>query len=293
MDFSSSEVFPQIVIAIVLTLVIFIVYMVAEQINSMWNGYAKARIPVYEMTSSGFDERVFLQDDTNPVNPSGSVKTLRLYPSENQLTGIEFSYTSFIYINPDSDDGTLGWKSIFVKGYQTGPMPLMAPGVFVCSNNYDNGSPTLRIVMNTYDNWLNTIDVLQIPFKKWFHLAIILHKNTLEVYINGNLSNKMTFKGTLPYQNYQPLVIFPKAKLNNDFDNSSGSSPLRGIPPGDNMVVSGPFSGIVSNLFYFSYALTYSEIMEMMNMGPSKNIDNKSQDLPPYLIDSWWTQQKC
>ena len=302
MDFSSSDTFSQIVMAVAITIVVFIVYMVAEQLNRLSNGYAKARVAVYPLTSSGSDMKVTLQDESNPVRDrtdpaTGEVdytrRTRFLSPSENQLTGIEFSYTTFIYIKPENDDGTLGWKSVFIKGYESGDMPLLAPGVFVSSNNYENGSPILRIVMNTYDNWFNTIDVHQIPFRKWFHLAIVLHKNTLEVYINGNLSNKLNFKGTLPYQNYQPLVIYPQCKLlSPDFDNSSGNTSKRGIPPGDNMVVSGPFTGFVSNLYYFSYALTYSEIMEMLNMGPSTKVDTSGLDAPPYLIDSWWTQQR-
>ena len=287
MDFSSSEVFPQIVISLIIVSVIFFVYIIVEQIYRAWFAFSSVRIPILNCTaSSGV-----------PIPPSNTI----LPYSENQLTGIEFSYTGFVYISSDTDDGTDGWRTIFYKGYTgtgTSMSQLLAPGVFVSSANSGNSSPTLRVVMNTYDNWFNTIDVDQIPFNKWFHLAIVLRKNSLEVYINGNLASKKSFNGTLPYQNYEPLNIFPNMKTPTTvFDNTQNNptSSSMGIPPGESMTVNGKFSGFLSNLYYFSYAVTYSEIQAMLNMGPSSStcsVNGGNLDQPPYLIDTWWTQQK-
>ena len=233
---------------------------------------------------------------------SGSSAYLPLLLSENQLTGIEFSYTTFIYIHPDSDDGTNTFKTIFYKGYETSPFPLLGPGVFVSAANSTNAAPTLRIVMNSYESWFNHVDVEQITFGKWFHLALVLRKNALEVYVNGNLTKKASFKGTLPYQNYQPLVLFPNSVAGSGqiltsslFDNSSGGNTSKemGIPPGENMAISGKFSGYISNMYYFGYAITFSEIQAMMSMGPSPKFDLTNMDTPPYLIDSWWTNQRA
>ena len=300
MNVNSTDVFPQLIIALIITTAVFILYLTSEQLYILWKGLSKVRVPVLPMTIvPGSDTKVFLQEPPPEGNVDrGNTKHLNLAPSENQLTGIEFSYTTFIYIMPDTDSGHVGWKTIFYKGYQTtkdsGAFPLLAPGVFISSNNGPNDAPTLRVVLNTYDSWFNTVDVQQVPFKKWVHLAIVLRQNSLEVYINGNLANKANFKGTLPYQNYQPLVILPEAELGTGFDNSaSGSSGSKhGVPVGDTMVMNGKFTGYVSNLYYFGYAITYAEIIGMMNMGPSSEIDSMSQDLPPYLIDSWWTQMK-
>ena len=186
-------------------------------------------------------------------------------------------------------------------------MPLLSPGVFVSSANSDNGSPTLRIVMNSYDSWFNSVDIPQITFNKWFHLAIVLRRNNMEVYIDGNLATTMPFKGTLPYQNYQPLVLFPNSVANTlqvygsvgstaptSFDNTSGEdSNVMGLASGQSMVVTGKFSGYISNMFYYGYALTYSEIQAAMAMGPSSQFDNTNMDNPPYLIDSWWTNTRA
>ena len=292
MDFNSSEVFPQIVIALIIVAVIFFAYMMVEQIYKAWFGYKGARVPILDSTCPSGNPQYFRQDPTNPSN------TAILNYSENQLTGIEFSYTTFIYISTDTDDGSNGWKTVFYKGYETSPMPLLGPGVFVSGSNGANNSPVLRVVMNTYDGWFNIVDVEQIPFNKWFHLAVVLRKNTLEVYVNGNLASRKSFNGTLPYQNYETLTVFPKVTTPYTlFDNTNNNptTPSMGVPPGENMTVSGKFSGFISNLYYFSYAVTYSEIQSMLNMGPSSKTCSANAgglDQPPYLIDSWWTQQK-
>jgi len=292
MDSSSSGVFPQILMAIIIAFVIFFIYMMVEQMYKAWYAFKGARVAILDSTCPSGNPQMFRQDPSNPSN------TVILPYSENQLTGIEFSYTSFIYVNSNTDDGSDGWKTIFYKGYETGPSPLLGPGVFVSGSNAKNNSPTLRVVMNTYDSWFNVTDVEQIPFNKWFHLAIVLRNNSLEVYINGNLAKKTTFNGTLPYQNYETLTVFPTVRtpftlFDNTQNNPTTSS--MGIPPGENMTVSGTFAGFISNLYYFSYAVTYSEIQAMLNMGPSSktcSTNTNALDRPPYLIDSWWTQQR-
>jgi hypothetical protein len=61
---------------------------------------------------------------------------------------------------------------------------------------------------------------------------------------------------------------------------------------GRDLNIFGAVKGFVSNLNYFSYALGYSEIQELMNQGPSSKIDSSLNltDVPPYLADNWWIQ---
>jgi hypothetical protein len=149
--------------------------------------------------------------------------------------------------------------------------------------------------MNSYANWFNKVDINQIPINKWFHLVVSVYRNTLYVYVNGNLANKYTFTGSLPYQNYQPLNIFPSFRTsnNNDFDNTGSSGETkRGIPAGHSFVINGPAVGYVSNIMYYRYGISYSEIQSLLNAGPSNEMDTGDLALPPYLIDTWWTQQK-
>jgi hypothetical protein len=50
--------------------------------------------------------------------------------------------------------------------------------------------------------------------------------------------------------------------------------------------------GMISRLNYFSYALCYAEIQQLMNEGPSSKIESALTvtNIPPYLDDTWWTQ---
>jgi hypothetical protein len=89
-------------------------------------------------------------------------------------------------------------------------------------------------------------------------------------------------------------MVLPSFKNvgNNDLNNSAGNSTLRGLPPGENFIINGAINGFVSNIIYYSYAIGYSEIQSLMNMGPSTQMDTQNMTIPPYLIDTWWTQQR-
>jgi len=285
MDTTSQDIFPQILIALVIAAVIFFIYMFVEKIYTSYLKYDSVRTEVYPFT--GNQSKSFPQNPNNKENKT-------LYVSDNQLTGIEFTYTAFVYISDDTDSSEEGWRTVFYKGYESGPFPLCGPGVFVSSSSNTNSAPTLRIIMNTYEKWFNAIDVKQIPFNKWFHLAIVIRKNAMEVYVNGNIASKHSFNGTLPYQNYQSLNLFSNNKLTSaNFKNdSSNTIDKSGIPPGENFVINGKASGYISNVTYYRYAASYSEIQADMAKGPSKEMDLSSMDQPPYLIDTWWTQIK-
>ena len=288
MDLSSTDIFPQILISIIIVAAVFFIYMILETLYRAYLSYSGARIAVYPVT--GNKTKVIQQDPRRP-----NAMTLAL--SENQLTGIEFSYSCFLYITDETVDTptTEGWKTVFYKGYESGPFPLLGPGVFVSNMATGTQATKLRVVMNTYDKWFNTIDVPQIPFNKWFHLALVLRKNAMEVYVNGNMAQKKSFAGTLPYQNYQPLNLFPNNRItssSNDSWASTTEAPTHGIPAGENFIITGKASGYISNIYYFTYAMTYSEIQAMLNMGPSSEFEQDNMDKPPYLIDSWWTQRK-
>ena len=201
MEGENQSIFPQIIKAFGYVIVVYIVYMVLETFYRAYLGYGKAKIQVYPYTGSRS-----VKIEQNPNNSSA----ITLPVSENQLTGIEFSYSTFVYISDETDTNEEGWRTIFYKGYESSPFPLLGPGVFVSSKSSSSGAPVLRVMMNTYENWFNPIDINQIPFNKWFHLVIVMRGSAMEVYVNGNLANKKSFSGTLPYQNYGSLNIFFK-----------------------------------------------------------------------------------
>jgi len=288
MEVSTSEIFPQILYGLVVVGIVYILYMGIEVLWRAYLGYGTTRVVVYPMTTNM--SKTFQQDPANPL-----AVTLRV--SQNQLTGIEFSYSTFIYVSDatfTNNTSPQQWATVFYKGYESGPFPLCGPAVFVSTDA--NNNPVLRVIMNSYNSWFNKVDVTQIPVNKWFHLVLTLSSNnTLNVYINGNLANKLVLDGTIAYQNYQPLLLLPvvKTATPTEFNNSSSTTNyLRGIPPGETFIISGPISGFISNVIYYSYSIGYAEIQSLMQMGPSSQMDTMSMVVPPYLIDTWWTQQK-
>ena len=56
------------------------------------------------------------------------------------------------------------------------------------------------------------------------------------------------------------------------------------------IVFDGAAKGMVSRVYYYNYALSYSEIQTLMNMGPSpKIVGANSAVMTTYLADTWWT----
>jgi hypothetical protein len=49
---------------------------------------------------------------------------------------------------------------------------------------------------------------------------------------------------------------------------------------------------MASRVTYFGYALTYTEIQSLMNMGPSSNMEGADMSLTPYLSDTWWANRE-
>jgi hypothetical protein len=136
--------------------------------------------------------------------------------------------------------------------------------------------------MNTYKNPYTFADVKNIPVQKWFHLVLNSYKGGLDIFINGNLANRITFTDTLPYQNFQDIIVFSSTHINS----LRGS----GIPSlnGEDFQLDGPMKGYISNLTYARYALSVNEIQSLMAAGPSSKLKQKSMDKPPYLGDDWW-----
>jgi hypothetical protein len=92
----------------------------------------------------------------------------------------------------------------------------------------------------------------------------------------------MSFEGGMPYQNFQDLVLFNQS----NFTLRGSTTPALGE---ETFEVRGVFKGNLSALTYFSYALSYTEIQSIMNLGPSKKVLSATQELPPYFADQWWT----
>ena len=263
----------QILFALTLVVCLYLVLLFVEVMYKYIQRLSMNRTPLLPGTYSTDNKTI-----TIPQNPNlmGS-KIVSL--SSDERTGVEFTYTFYLQVNPATFKQEYGLLHLFHKGYSS-QFPLLAPGVYMRSD-----TNTLRVYMNTYKTWNNFVDVENIPVGKWVHVAIACKNSALEVFINGNLAKKLSFDGYAPYQNYQDVICFSQRRI----------TLKHSIVPSteeNGLEIFGAMKGLVSDLTYFSYALGYAEIQQLMNEGPSTQMASATDtsDTPPYLDDTWWTQ---
>ena len=261
----------QILYAALLVVVIYLIFIFIEVIYNYYNRMTMNRTELLPNTYVMNDKSQTIVQ--NPNIPGS--KPVHL--SENERSGIEFSYSFYLNVNPSTFRQEYGLQHIFHKGYSS-QFPLLGPGVYLRSD-----TNTLRIYMNTYKTLKNYVDVENIPVGKWVHVVIVCQENALEIYINGNLSKKYSFDGYTPYQNYQDIVCFSQRRIT--LPKTLESVDENGFD------VFGAAQGMISRLYYFSYALCYAEIQTLVNEGPSSKMDSSLlNDKPPYLSDTWWAK---
>jgi hypothetical protein len=258
----------QTLLVLVLALILYIVMMMMESVYLLWSQAEGSRMDVFPYRQNAQNGQVVIAQ--NPAISSA----LTLPPSYNERTGAEFTYSFFLLLNSNgfANNQANQLKHVFHKGYSK-MTPLMSPGVFVHGNKN-----ILRVYANSTKKIDNYVDIEDIPINKWVHVVILARKNALEIYVNGNIIKKMSVEGVL-MQNYQDLILF---------------SQRQGIRIGsgeDGKEVSGPFSGDLASLTYFSYAISYSEIQGIVAAGPSTETQKggAADSVNPYLVDNWWT----
>jgi len=280
--FVSDSPISQVISGVVLVMILYLVMSAIEYVHKSFLGMWRNRVELFPDTyTSGSKMYTAVQ---NPQNPAA----LTVNFSENERSGIEFSYSMFINLNSATFSGGNHYLyHILHKGYNAS-YPLMGPGIFAWGDNN-----TIRVYMNCYNSWNNYTDIENIPVDKWFHLVVSCKSNTIYIYINGNLKQKVALSGnTPPYQNYGDVYLFnPRKKtLPSAVTTSLQSDPdFIGSSAASSLVFDGAAKGMASRVYYFSYALTYSEIQSLMNAGPSTTMSTTDMSISPYLSDTWWT----
>jgi len=264
---------PQVLFALALVVALYLVLLFVEIIYKYINRLSMNRTKLLPYTYNTEDKAINIPQDPN-VKGSKPVNL-----SDNERSGVEFSYTFYLNVSPAAFRQEYGLNHIFHKGFSS-QFPLLAPGVYMRSD-----TNTLRIYMNTYKTWNNYVEVENIPVSKWVHVAIVCTENSLEVYINGNLAKKLPFDGFAPYQNFEDICCFSQRRI----------TMKHSIVPStdeNGFDVFGCMKGQLSRLNYFSYALCYAEINQLMNEGPNSKMDSAmtNTNIPPYLDDTWWAQ---
>jgi hypothetical protein len=258
----------QAIMAFILLIILHFVMFGAEYIYRLIKGINKTKTNLLPFTASSSKMYTFAQ---NPSDPAGK----SIYLSDNERTGIEFSYSFFLYVDQESFGNEEGLRHIFHKGYSC-QYPLLGPGVYMHNNRN-----TMRVYMNTFKNWNKYVDIENFPIRKWVHVVLMCEDNGMNVFVNGNIAKRLNFEKSVPYQNYQSIHVFSQRRktVNGNLTQSLG---------GESYNVFGAITGSISLLTYYNYALSYTEINDILQAGPSKKVDPMSQDKPPYLTDDWW-----
>ena len=185
--------------------------------------------------------------------------------SVNANDGIEFTWSCWIFINNLNDNGGK-YRCVFYKGndFASGVdeptginFPNNAPGLYIAPDTND-----LVIFMNTFNVINEEITINNIPLNKWFNVILRCQNTTLDVYINGTITKSEELHG-VPKQNYGNVYVG----------------------------MNGGFSGYISNLWYYDYALGTTEIQKLVTNGPNTSMSgNTSMSMknPKYLSLRWF-----
>ena len=202
-----------------------------------------------------------------PQDPKkrGAITLLR---SRNQRDGIEFTYSCWLFI--DNLEYRKGQKKhIFHKGSETMnrrgkfknidntlglAFPNNAPGLYL--HETEN---KLVVVMNTYEGIIEEVEIPNIPLNKWINVVIRVKHRYMDVYINGSVVTRHEFE-SVPKQNYGDIFVS----------------------------MNGGFSGNISSLKYWNYALSGVEIADLNGSGPNLTASDDMEVFPPYLSLRWY-----
>ena len=195
-----------------------------------------------------------------PQDPSTS-GAITINRSVNATDGIEFTWSVWIFID-DLTYNSSKYKCVFYKGndniQDTGlNFPNNAPGVYITPDTND-----LVVIMNTFNVINEQILIPDMPLNKWINIIIRCENTTLDIYVNGLVAKSHILHG-VPKQNYGDVYV----------------------------AMNGGFSGYISNLWYYNYALGVAAIQKLVKSGPNTNMTGSNGmniKNPNYLSLRWY-----
>jgi len=261
-DFLNSNSLVAQVAFLILVLFVFIILL---RLGISFLGYLLSPSPSPKLINGMVDAKQLIVIPQDPSS-KGAVTITR---SVNATQGIEFTWSVWIFID-DLTYNSGRYKCVFYKGndYAKNPkssdqeaqglnFPNNAPGLYIAPNTND-----LVIMMNTFNVINEEITINDIPINKWVNVLIRCQNNTLDVYINGTIVKSHHLHG-VPKQNYGDVYVAPN----------------------------GGFSGYISNLWYYNYALGSTEISNLANGGPNtymRGSNGLNFKDPNYLSLRWF-----
>jgi hypothetical protein len=263
-----TNVGSQLVQIVVVCMFMYVLLSILNNVGILYMTWLEMSTTLQPDTSSATD--TYLQD------PNGETsKTCFL--SRNEPNGTEFTYSVFLFINNNNFTKEAdSLKHVFHKGSPPpDPYPLVSPGVFTMANKN-----TLRVYMNSANKWDNFVDIPNMPVAKWFHLVISCKGRAVDIYINGNVIQRMNLD-SVPKLNFGEVYAFQECDV---------TDTRVDVPPEQRYNVIGKADGSLSRFNYYAYALSYAEIDSLYRQGPSSKIVSANNQVPPYMTDSWWVQ---
>jgi hypothetical protein len=208
------------------------------------------------------------QPATISQDPNNS-KSIPILKSNNQNAGIEFTWSTWIYLD-DLGSSNTKYQHIFNKGDNNYDSTTNissvnnAPGLYLSPATNE-----LHVIMNTVSksDAIEIIDINNVPIKKWVNVIIRLKNTILDVYINGSIAGRLVLQN-VPKQNYNNVYVCQN----------------------------GGFTGKLADLRYFSRALSIFEINSVVSKGPNTSTSEldttvTSKGNYSYLSNLWYASK--
>jgi len=272
---NSNSVIAKFVFLIMLLIIFLILLRIGTAIVAFFLSPSKQPYLAKGVTSGNANMTI----SQDPASESSPV----LYRSNNKTGGIEFTWSTWLWIdsivdvsrnchifnkgndsyNPNSNtDATAGLANV-----NNGPglyLGVASVGAQRLSTNslvfyLDVEKGNAQIAQQPV-----SLEITNIPLKKWFHVVYRFQNYSIDCYVNGVLAKSEFFQDKVPKQNYDNVHI------------------------GKN----GGFSGKLSNLRYYDYALSAFDINAITNYGPNLNANAneiQSNSIFDYLGLSWYS----
>ena len=267
---------------IILMFILFIfLFQVGVGLLQRYFGPKRAPVLIDGMVAS--DKTMVVSSNPNIVDSKP------IYRSVNKDQGLEFTWNVWFYVD---SLGNTKYQRIFSKGSgsesqidlksnisEDSKILISSPGLFV--TQYDlSGSvfpltgstlnkkhANLLLILNTFQpsstdsQFAESITIKNIPIQKWVNCSIRVQNTTVDIYINGVMTQRKILNN-LPRQNY--------------YDTYVGES--------------GGFQGNISALRYYDYALRYDEIQSIFGQGPNLTKIDDTPIVPgnDYISTSWY-----
>lgn len=249
-------------------ILVVIVFMVLLRILMSILGYflSPSRTPyLVRGALGGSDKQVIPQDPSKDEN-------VQVLKSNDRHRGLEFTWSVWLFLNQNDSTGV---KNVFAKGngeFDSSYNLLNGPGLYVEQVDVTGAVEyKLHVLMDHIGgdgNTRDTVEVESIPIRKWVHVAIRMQNTVLDVYVNGTIAKRHNMDFA-PKQNFNDVVVCGN----------------------------GGFSGKLSDLRYYSYAMNVFELNNVVMWGPNTTPSELSVDSRAktgnysYLSNVWYSNK--